>query len=316
MKQRILITGGAGFIGSNLARHLLSKGYSVDCVDNLITGRLASISDLRENKNFSFFNYDITDPDFVMAFSQRPYSKIFHLACPTGVPNIELLGKEMLETCSVGTSQTLEVAMACNAKLVAASSAEIYGDPEVFPQIETYAGNVDPMGPRSAYEEGKRFVEALVALYARKYGLNAKIVRIFNTFGEGMSPEDQRVIPQFIGRIITGGPVTIFGDGSQKRTFLHVDDLIRGLEIVIEEGRPGEAFNIGGTEALTILELVHLIEESLDRKIAVEHQPHFITDHHGRLPDTSKMQALGWKPQVPVMEGLMRSYKAFQAELV
>lgn len=315
MEKHILITGGAGFIGSNLSRYLLQQGYSVDCVDNLVTGRLASISDLRKQEKFRFFNFDITDPRFVWAFSQRSYCKIFHLACPTGVPNIEMLGEEMLETCSVGTSQTLKLAMVCNAKLVAASSAEVYGDPEVFPQKEAYTGNVDPMGPRSAYEEGKRFVEALVALYARKYGLDAKIVRIFNTFGEGMSPEDQRVIPQFMCRIVEDRPVTIFGDGCQQRTFLHVDDLIRGLEIVIDQGTPGEAYNIGGTEPVTILDLVHMVEQAINRKVAVKHESHFTMDHQGRLPETSKVQALGWRAKVPVIEGLMRSFDAIHYEL-
>ncbi len=315
MGNHVLITGGAGFIGSNLSRYLLRQGYSVDCVDNLITGRLNSISDLRDHENFRFFNFDITDSRFVWAFSQRSYCKIFHLACPTGVPNIELLGEEMLETCSVGTSQTLKLAMVCNAKLVAASSAEVYGDPEVFPQQEAYTGNVDPMGPRSAYEEGKRFVEALVALYARKYGLDAKIVRIFNTFGEGMSPQDQRVIPQFMSKIVDGHPVTIFGDGGQKRTFLHVDDLVRGLETVINKGKPGEAYNIGGTEPVTILELVRMVERAIDCEVAIKHEPHFTTDHQGRLPETSKVRAIGWSAEVPVMEGLTRSFNAIHAEL-
>lgn len=304
-KTRVMVTGGAGFVGSNLCRYLLDKDYTVDCIDNLITGRRESISDLEVNQSFRFFKTDITDPDFVSAFRVSNYDEVFHLACPTGVPNIHPMAEEMLMTCSIGTGNVLKLVHKCNAKLVYTSSAEIYGDPEVFPQTECYNGNVNPIGPRSAYEEGKRFSESLVSMYAKKHLVEAKIVRLFNAFGSGMSPEDTRVIPQFLKQIRLGQKITIYGDGNQNRAHMHVDDLIQGLMLVMGKGIPGDVYNIGGSKQMTIKQLAELIDSLTPMPVDIEYRPHFIEDHGGRLPDTSKVRDLGWMHSVSTTEGLL-----------
>jgi len=199
--QSVLITGGAGFIGRNLCQALLAKDYQVYVVDNLITGRIENIEPLLKNKKFHFFKLDIIKSKFKKIFSYIPLKQIYHLACPTGVPNIQKFAKEMTLVNSLGTINVLELVRKHKAKLIFASSCEVYGEPKVFPQGESYCGNVDPIGPRSPYEEGKRFSEALIATYLKKYNLDARILRIFNTYGPGMSLEDQRVIPRFLKSI-------------------------------------------------------------------------------------------------------------------
>lgn len=309
--KKVLVAGGSGFIGSNLSRALLDAGASVDCVDSLITGRIESIDSLRSHRRFRYFKFDITDRDFFNTFSKEHYDEIYHLACPTGVPNIQLYGEEMLKTCSIGTDNILRLACTHNAKVLYASSAEVYGDPEVFPQHEEYSGNVHPTGPRSAYEEGKRFSEALVRAYVEKYQLDAKIVRIFNTFGIGMSPDDTRVIPRFLKLIKEGKKIVIYGDGTQTRTHLYVDDLIAGLMMVLENGCAGEVYNVGGDKQLTIADLAELIKSLTTLTVDVEYQPHFIEDHSGRHPMVSKVKELGWDPHIDVTEGLVRMLPSY-----
>ena len=303
-----MVTGGAGFVGSNLCRLLLRRGAYVDCVDNMITGRRESVDDLEGDRRFRLFECDVSDTRFAWQFSRTKYDEIYHLACPTGVPNIETLGEEMMETCSIGTGNVLRLAKSAGAKVLLSSSAEVYGDPEVSPQGERYCGSVDPVGPRSAYEEGKRFSEALVKLYSRKYGVDGRIVRIFNTFGPGMSPSDQRVIPQFLVRALTGDPVIVYGDGNQTRTFLYIDDLLNGFEAVMQFGEKGGVYNIGGTESFTIRELYSIVKEVVEGDIAIEFRPHFILDHAGRMPDTTRVRELGWRPKTPIFTGLQQSY--------
>lgn len=304
--KRVLITGGAGFIGSNLSRLLVERGVYVDCVDNLITGRMEAIMPLRSNERFRFFELDITESNVARSLSTNRYNEIYHLACPTGVPNIELYGEEMLRTCSTGTENVLQLARAHRARVVYTSSAEVYGNPTVFPQSEDYSGNVDPIGPRSAYEEGKRFAEALVKLYAAKYQVDAKIVRVFNTFGVGMSPDDLRVIPRFLKHIKEQKKLVVYGNGRQTRTYLYIDALLAGLMAVMANGGRGEAYNIGGEEQISIMELVELIDGLTPLTVEVEHKPHFIEDHAGRLPMTTKVRKLGWQPSVDTREGVRR----------
>jgi UDP-glucuronate decarboxylase len=313
--KHILVTGGAGFIGSNLSRVLIETGARVDCVDNLITGRVESISALRRNRNFQYFKFDITDPEFLRTFQGTCYDEIYHLACPTGVPNIKRFGEEMLKTCSLGTENVLRLASSSNAKVIYTSSAEIYGDPEVFPQSEEYCGNVNPVGPRSAYEEGKRYAEALVQSYTENYYLDAKIVRIFNTFGPGMSADDSRVIPRFLKNIKEGRNIEIYGNGAQTRTHLYIDDLIRGLLLVVRKGQRGEVYNIGGEEQLCIVDLAEIIKSLSSVDVSVVYKPHFIEDHHGRFPSISKMKKLGWAPQVDVRDGLRRMLESWKIPL-
>lgn len=310
-ERRVLVTGGAGFIGSHLAKELLAEHAHVDCVDSLITGRIDTILPLRAFPTFRFLKMDITEPAFLRHALASRYDAIYHLACPTGVPNIKTFGEEMIRTCSLGTEHVLQIACAHDAKLIYTSSAEVYGNPEVFPQPEDYCGNVDPCGPRGAYEEGKRFGETLVRLYADKYRVDGKIVRIFNTFGAGMSPHDSRVIPQFLRRIRDGLPITIYGDGSQTRTHLYVDDLIAALRLILVRGAAGSVYNVGGERQLSILELVETIRSLTPMPIRVEHAPHFIEDHAGRLPMLDKVRALGWQQRVTVREGLRRMLASY-----
>jgi nucleoside-diphosphate-sugar epimerase len=305
-KKTVLVTGGAGFIGSNLCAALINDDINVDCVDNLITGRLEAIQHLRASKRFRLLQMDITDPAFVMMSLCTRYDEIYHLACPTGVPNIKTYGEEMLSTCSTGTERVLQIARAHYAKLIYTSSAEVYGNPETFPQSEDYFGNVNAVGPRSAYEEGKRYGEALTRLYSEKYCVDAKIVRIFNTFGVGMSPEDSRVMPRFLKRIRDRQSIIVYGDGKQTRTYLYIDDLIAALQIIMARGRSGEVYNVGGEQQHSIIELVEMIRRLTPMPVKVKYRPHFIEDHLGRLPMTNRIRKLGWQPRVDILTGLRR----------
>ncbi len=306
---RCLVAGGAGCLGTNLTLRLLDQGAIVDVVDNLSTGRKANVEELSRYPNFRFIEMDITDAALCKRFQRRRYSHVYNLACPTGVPNIALLGEEMLMASSVGTLNLLKVACRSKAKYLFASTAEAYGDPEVFPQPETYVGRVDPVGPRSPYEEGKRFGEALTRFWGRKHKVDVRIVRIFNTYGPGMSPADQRVIPQILSHLIAGQPVPLFGDGSQTRTFLHVDDLVDGLLMVMEKGECAEVYNIGGGTQLSIRALFDLIKEATGLSGSAVFKKHFIADHRGRWPDTSKIEALGWRQKVSLTKGIRQSYQ-------
>ena len=305
---RCLIAGGAGFVGTNLARRLLEQGASVDCADNLSTGRRANVADLAKYPNFRFLKLDIADAGSCNRLLRRRYTHVYNLACPTGVPNIALLGEEMLMASSVGGLNLLKVARRSKARYLFASTAEAYGDPEIFPQPETYVGKVDPVGPRSPYEEGKRFGEALTRFWGRKHNVDVRIVRIFNTYGPAMSPDDQRVIPQMLTRLIAGKQVPIFGDGGQTRTFLHVDDLVRGLLTVMDEGESGEVYNIGGDTQITIRDLFKLVKTATGLPGKAVFVKHFIADHRGRWPDTAKIRALGWRQQVALADGIRPSH--------
>ena len=310
-KRNVLVTGGAGFIGSNLCSALIESGAYVDCVDNLITGRLEAIQHLRSSERFRLLRADITDPAFMMMSVGTHYHEIYHLACPTGVPNIKTYGEEMLRTCSTGTENVLQIARAHNAKFVYTSSAEVYGNPEIFPQAEDYCGNVNAVGPRSAYEEGKRYGETLTRLYSQKYCVHAKIVRIFNTFGVGMSPDDSRVIPRFLKHIRDRRPVIVYGDGTQTRTYLYIHDLIAALQIVMDRGDSGEVYNVGGEQQYSIVELVELIRSVTPAPVRVGYEPHFIEDHVGRLPMTAKVKELGWQPRVDIKTGLRHMLSSY-----
>jgi UDP-glucuronate decarboxylase len=309
--KRALVAGAAGFIGSHLCSHLLARGYRVFGVDNYLTGQHRHMVELSKNPRFEFYLLDVTEPAFLNKFSAIHLDEIYNLACPTGVPNLERLAEEMLLTCSVGARNLLELARVHGAKLLFTSTAEIYGQPEVVPIPETYSGNVHPLGPRSAYEEGKRFAESLHAMYVRKYHVDARIVRVFNTYGPNMSLDDKRVIPQFIGSILHGQPLVIYGDGSQTRTHIYVDDQIQGFATVLQSGRPGEVYNIGGTEQITIRELAESILNLSGAQNTIAYTPHFIEDHHRRQPSVEKITALGWQPTVSLEVGIVRMLEAY-----
>jgi len=311
--MKILVTGGAGFLGSNLCRRLLKEGHEVVAVDNLITGNKDNLKDLLTNKNFIFIKHDICQP-FSKSISHKlsAINQFYHLACPTGVPNIGPLAEEMLFTCSLGTKNFLELAQKNRAKFLFTSSSEIYGDPQASPQAEIYTGNVDPIGPRSPYEEGKRFAESLVAMYAQKYKVDAKIVRIFNTYGPQMSPEDTRVIPQFLRQALSGQPVTIQGRGTQRRTFCYVDDLVDGLILVMKKGRTGEVYNLGSDQQITIGKLAQKIIKITDSQSKMQFVKRPVHDHQSRLPALKKVKKLGWRPQINLEKGLKKTLNYYQ----
>lgn len=306
-----LVTGGAGFIGSNLCRELLARGYAVFAVDNYITGRKENLKPLLTNPQFRFFKLDIVHEVFPKSFAKHPLDFIFHLACPTGVPNIEHMGEEMLLTSSIGTRNVLEIARLHRAKVIFTSSCEVYGNSKVFPQSEDYPGNVNPIGPRSPYEEGKRFSESLIVAYARKYGIKANIVRIFNTYGPGMSPKDKRVIPQFLRSLANGEPIRIYGNGKQSRTHLYIDDLIRGLLLVSAKGAPVEVYNIGGSKAMTVEALARIMMRITKRPKRISFEPHFVEDHFRRLPSVEKIKRLGWRQTVTLEQGMRRMIDSY-----
>lgn len=299
-----LVTGGAGLIGSVLCQRLLAQGHKVICVDNFITSERQNISHLLKNQNFTLIEHDITQPmPKLLNHKSSAISHIFHLACPTGVPNLTRLSQEMLETCSVGTKNILDLARKHNAKLVFTSSSEAYGDPLVFPQTETYTGNVDPIGPRSPYEEGKRFSEALVISYVRKYNLDAKIVRVFNTYGR-KTYSDTRVVSTFLKNALSGKPLPVAGKGTQTRTFCYVEDLIDALLTVIQKGKKGEVYNAGSDIEISIADLAKSIIKITDSKSKIEFVERPVHDHSRRHPDLTKLKKLGWKQKFTLEKGL------------
>lgn len=318
--KSVLITGVAGFIGYNLAKTLLEKNESVIGIDNFITGQPQHIATLLKFPHFSFLKHDIIQPfpkltanSYNLPAGKAGLKTIFHLACPTGVPNLTRMGEEMLLTSSFGTKNILELARHYNAQLLFTSSSEIYGNPTVSPQKESYTGSVDPTGIRSTYEEGKRFAEALVSFYGRKYKLLTTTVRLFNVYGPGMSVSETRVIPRFISQSLTNKPLTVHGDGSQTRTFCYSDDIVRGLLLIAEKGKPGQVYNLGSNQQISMKELAVLIKQITNNQspISFVHRPSH--DHDSRCPDLTKIHHLGWGQTVGLKEGLRRTVEYFKA---
>lgn len=310
--SNILVTGGGGFIGSNLCSYLLKQGNRVIAVDNFITSSSLNIKQLLTYQRFTFIKHDITK-SFPKSIRHQisGIRYIYHLACPTGVSNLERLAEEMLLTCSIGTQNILELARENNAKVLFTSSSEIYGNPQEFPQHESYSGNVDPIGFRSPYEEGKRFSESLILMYVRKYAVDAKIVRVFNTYGPGSSVTETRVVPRFIRLALSQTPLIIEGKGSQTRTFCYVEDLVQGLIMVMKKGKTGDVYNLGGEKEIKIIDVAKLIIMLTESRSKIK----FITrpkhDHDRRLPDLSKIKKLGWKQTISLQDGIKRTLGEF-----
>jgi len=316
--MNILVTGAAGFIGSNLSSRLLKDGHKVWAVDNFTTGRRENVDQLKENKNFHFFECGIETDEFLKFVKDTgvKFDQIFELACPTGVPNIEILGDEMLDACSAGTKNSLIVAKDHNAAFLFTSSSEIYGDPERPTQAETYTGNVDPIGWRASYEEGKRFSEATIKHYVRKYGVNAKMVRLFNVYGPKMALADYRVIPMFVTQALAGKNLTVHGKGDQSRTMCFVDDLINGLQIVMEKGVAGDVYNLGSDKSITMLEFAQKIIEITGSTSKISYVPRAEHDHNSRMPVLDKVRSLGWDYKVDLDTGLKITVEDFKSRLV
>jgi len=320
--MKILVAGGAGFIGSHLCEELLKQGEEIFCVDNLLTGNLRNIRRFLENKRFHFVKDDIIRP-----LSQRliklNFGAIFHLASPASPNPLSPLSYlhhpiETLLANSLGTLNLLKLAQKNKAKFLFASTSEIYGDPRVSPQPETYWGNVNPNGIRSCYDEAKRFGEAMSATYLRKFDIDVRIVRIFNTFGPRMDKNDGRVVVNFINQAIAGKPITVYGKGLQTRSFCYVDDLIRGLLLsMFQEKTKGMIINLGNAEEHNILEFAQLIIKLTESNSKIVFKPLPEDDPSNRCPDISKAKKLlNWQPQISLAEGLLRTIVYFYKPLI
>ena len=297
-----LVTGGAGFLGSHLCEVLLEKGHRVLCLDNLESGSLANIEHLRGDE-FGFVHHDVSDEIRV----DEPLDFVYHLAALASPIDYLRLPLHSLKTGSYGTHHALGLAKWKRARFLLASTSEVYGDPEVHPQPETYWGNVNPIGPRGVYDEAKRYAEALTMAYHRQQGVDTSIVRIFNTYGPKMRPNDGRAIPNFIHQALTEKPLTIYGDGSQTRSFCYVDDLIRGIVLLAESGEHLPV-NIGNPGEYTILELAEAVLAATGAKCQIVHEALPVDDPQVRQPDiTRARQLLGWEPEIALDEGLRRT---------
>ena len=316
--QTILVAGGAGFIGSNLCERLLGKNYRVVCIDNLITGRWENIDDFTKNKNFSFLNLDLTSSSFQNTKLPK-INYIFHLASPAS-PNKKSPRSyinfpiETLLVNSLGTYNLLETAKKFNARFLYASSSEIYGDPQVSPQKEDYFGNVNPVGIRSVYDEGKRFGEAITMAYFRKFNTDTRIIRIFNTYGHRMRADDGRVVSNFINQAISNKPLTVYGDGSQTRSICYIDDLVEGLiKTIVSDKTKGEVLNLGSPNEKTILDLANTIKKMTNSSSKIIFEPLPEDDPKVRRPDIDKAKKLiGWTPKVSIDRGLTKTIQYFR----
>ena len=304
-----LVTGGAGFLGSHLCDELLARGHRVICVDNLETGSLRNIAHIRGD-NFLHINCDIIKPYFI----DEEVDFVYHLASPASPIDYLRLPLHTLKTGAYGTHQTLGLAKAKRARFLIASTSEVYGDPEVHPQPEEYWGNVNPIGPRGVYDEAKRYAEALTMAYHRQQGVDTAIARIFNTYGPRMRPHDGRAVPTFLRQALAGQPLTVFGDGSQTRSFCYVKDLIRGLISLAESGHH-DPVNIGNPKELTLLELANRVIELSGSSSEVIFEELPTDDPKVRQPDiTRAIELLGWEPKVELDEGLRITIEEMRAD--
>ncbi|HIQ31571.1 MAG TPA: SDR family oxidoreductase [Aquifex aeolicus] len=307
--MRVLITGAAGFLGSHLCERFLEEGHEVIGMDNFLTGSPDNLSHLFGNPRFLFLKYDVTNFIYV----EGSVDLVLHFACPASPVDYLRHPIHTMKVDSLGTLHALGLAKAKGARFVLASTSEVYGNPAVHPQPETYWGNVNPVGPRSVYDEAKRFSEALSMAYYREHGVDVRIARIFNTYGPRMRMEDGRVVPNFIQQAILGRPITVYGDGTQTRSFCYVDDLVRGIyKLATMDGLEGEVFNLGNPEEYTVLELARIIREITGSSSQIIFKERPVDDPDRRRPDISKArEKLGWEPEVSLREGLERTVKWF-----
>lgn len=306
--MRALITGGAGFLGSHLCEFLLNRGDTVVCVDDLSTGRISNISAFASHPRFTFLRTDVSNSLRL----RGQLDLVAHLASPASPPDYHRLPLETLAVGSRGTENALKLAAAKGARFVLASTSEVYGDPTVHPQTESYWGNVSSIGPRSVYDEAKRFAEAISMAYARSLGVNVGIVRIFNTFGPRMRAEDGRVVSSFIAQALNGDPLTIYGDGRQTRSFCYVDDLVRGIVAMADSQETGP-INLGNPVERTVQELAELVLEFTGSASPIEFHQLPVDDPTRRRPDISLAEGLlGWHPQVSTEEGLHHTVAYFR----
>ena len=308
MRTRVMVTGGAGFLGSHLIDRLLDQGHDVLCVDNLFTGTKDNIAHLHSNPRFEFMRHDVTFPLFVEV------DEIYNLACPASPIHYQHDPVQTTKTSVHGAINMLGLAKRLGCKILQASTSEVYGDPSVHPQTENYWGHVNPIGPRSCYDEGKRCAETLFFDYHRQLGLQIKVARIFNTYGPRMHPADGRVVSNFIMQALKGEPITIYGDGSQTRSFCYVDDLIAGLMALMETGPDITGpTNIGNPVEFTVRELAEKVIAQTGSASKIVEEPLPQDDPKQRQPDISKAKReLGWEPKVPLEQGLVKTIDYFR----
>jgi dTDP-glucose 4,6-dehydratase len=306
-----VVTGGAGFLGSHLCDYLLARGHRVICIDNLETSTLDNIEHIRSGE-FEFVNHDVTEFIDVLG----PVDFVFHLASPASPIDYLRLPLHTLKVGSYGTHHALGLAKFKRARFLLASTSEVYGDPQVHPQPESYWGNVNPIGPRGVYDEAKRYAEALTMAYHRQHGVDTCIMRIFNTYGPRMRPHDGRAIPTFMRQALAGEPITVFGDGSQTRSFCYVDDLIRGMHLLATSGEHLPV-NIGNPDEFTLLELAQRVVEVTGSVSPIVFEALPVDDPQVRRPDiTRARQVLAWEPEIPLDEGLRRLLASLTAHTV
>ncbi|HHX97357.1 MAG: UDP-glucuronic acid decarboxylase family protein [Kiritimatiellia bacterium] len=306
-----LITGGAGFLGSHLCDRLLAEGHRVICMDNLLTGNLDNIAHLRSRTDFEFINHDVTRHIDISG----PIDYIFHFASPASPIDYLELPIQTLKVGSLGTHNALGLAKAKGARLLLASTSEVYGDPLVHPQVETYWGNVNPIGPRGVYDEAKRFAEAIVMAYHRVHNVATRIVRIFNTYGPRMRPRDGRIVPAFCCQALKNEPLTVFGDGTQTRSFCYVADLIEGIYRLMMSDHT-DPVNIGNPRELSVMDFARTIQKLTGTTAPIVHKPLPVDDPKVRQPNIDKARRLlQWEPRMPLEEGLQLTIDYF-ADLI
>jgi UDP-glucuronate decarboxylase len=307
--MRVLVTGGAGFLGSHLCERLLEDGHGVICLDNLFTGSRDNVAHLLDGANFEFVRHDVIEPILLEV------DWIFNLACPASPPHYQHNPVKTVKTSVMGTLNMLGLAKRVRARVLQASTSEVYGDPAVHPQPESYWGNVNPIGPRSCYDEGKRVAETLMMDYHRQNGVDTRIARLFNTYGPRMRADDGRVVSNFIVQALRGEPMTVYGDGSQTRSFCYVDDMVAGLVRLMEhEGEDVHLpVNLGNPRETTMLELAEAVAAAVGCEPRVAHMPLPPDDPSRRRPDISRAKSLlGWEPAVPLEEGVEHTVAWFR----
>tara|TARA_B100000212_G_scaffold338679_1_gene315669 strand:- start:2830 stop:3765 length:936 start_codon:yes stop_codon:yes gene_type:complete len=308
-KKRNLITGGSGFLGSHLAKKLLEKGEEVICLDNFFTGNKSNIKKLFKYQNFEFIRHDVTEP------IKLEIDNIWHLACPASPIHYQFNPIKTTKTSFIGTHNMLGLAKRVSAKILLASTSEVYGDPEIHPQKESYRGSVNTIGIRSCYEEGKRIAETLCADYQRVHGVEVRIMRIFNTYGPNMRFDDGRVISNFIVQALKNQKITLYGDGSQTRSFCYVDDLINGM-ILLMESNYKKPMNFGNPKEFSIIELANLIRSLVNPDLQFEYKKLPEDDPKRRQPSIQLAKnLLNWEPKIPLKEGLIRTLDWFKNNL-
>lgn len=307
--KRVLVTGGAGFLGSHLCERLVSEGHDVICLDNFFTSQKSNVQHLLRYNNFELIRHDVTQPVWLEV------DEIYNLACPAAPGHYQYNPIKTMKTSVMGAINTLGMAKRCGAKILQASTSEVYGDPTVHPQPETYRGNVNPIGPRACYDEGKRAAETLFADYHRQHNLNIRVARIFNTYGPRMHPFDGRVVSNFILQAIQGRDITIFGDGSQTRSFCYRDDLVEGfIRLMNADDSVTGPVNIGNPTEFTILELAQKVIELTGSSSKIVHQPLPQDDPMQRQPDiTRARELLDWSPTIPLEQGLKVTIEYFRS---